>query len=135
VGVDLTLLPALHETDTGDLVCPIAFDLDLRAVIDPFLGIERHRPAGRVFWPIEKIPDGEVSLWESWRDAPYVGGLLQYSMFGWATEDLRYVLAGDIRTAFAGLADVLSEVNDFERAAIAYVSALEPQTKVVLYSW
>jgi hypothetical protein len=45
------------------------------------------------------------------------------------------VLACDARQTFAALVDVLAETNDFERAAIAYISALEPSTKVFVVYW
>lgn len=135
MGVDLSLLPALHETDAGDLVCPLAFDLDLSTVITPFLDIERHRPSARVFWSIEPVPDGDPVWWGPWEGAPPVGGPLQYSMFGWASVDTEYVLAGDVRKTFSARADLLDDINDTERAAIAYICALDPATKVVLHWW
>ena len=129
MGVDLTLLPVAYETDEGDLICLHAFDLDLNAVIAPFWDMKRGRHHGKVFWPIEQQAE-EAAPWGA-----YIGGPLQNSRFGWATTEPSFVLAGEVRQVFAALGDVLAEANDFERAAIAYISALEPSTKVFAVSW
>jgi hypothetical protein len=131
MGVDLTLLPVSHVTDEGDMICLHAFDLDLSDVIAPFWEMKRGRHHGRIFWPIEKASDDAAP----WSAAPYIGGQLQNSRFGWATESASFVLAGDVQQTFAALVDLLADANDFERAAIAYVSALEPSTKVFVVSW
>ena len=129
MGVDLTLLPVSYVTNEGDLICLHAFDLDLNAVIAPFWDMKRGRHHGKIFWPIEKESQ-DVAPWGA-----YIGGLLQNSRFGWATTEPSFVLAGEVRQAFAALGHVLAEANDFERAAIAYISALEPSTKVFVVSW
>jgi len=129
MGVDLTLLPVSFETDDGDLICLHAFDLDLNAVIDPFWRMKHERHQGRIFWPIEKQSE-DAAPWEA-----HIGGPLQNSRFGWATTEPLFVLAGEVRRVFAALDDVLARVNDDERAAIAYISALEPSTKVFIVSW
>jgi hypothetical protein len=130
LGVDLTLLPVSYETDEGGLICLHAFNLELRSVKAPFLGMKREWHHGKIFWPIEQASEGAVP----WRAAPYIGGFLQGSRFGWAPEEQQFVLASEVQQTFSALADVLVEANDFERAAVAYISALEPSTKVFVVS-
>ena len=131
MGVDLTLLPVSYETNEGVLICLHAFQLELSSVKDPFLTMQRQWHHGKLFWPVEEAGDDVVP----WGAAPYIGTPLQNSRFGWATKEQPFVLASDIQKTFAALSDVLEEVNDFERAAIAYVSALFPSTKVFVVSW
>lgn len=125
LSVDLTLLPVAYENDS-ELICLHAFQLQLSFVKDPFLDMKRQWHHGKIFWPIEEASDQVVP----WSAAPYIGGALQNSRFGWATKEQPFVLASEVQKAFATLAEVLAEANDFERAAIAYISALEPSTKV-----
>lgn len=130
MGVDLTLLPVDWVTKEGDFVCLRSFDLDRNCVIDKFSNIKRYPISGRVYWPIEPMPAEVQKLMPT--DDPITGGPLQGAMFGWATEqDLRYVYAKDIRQAFENL----REGNDYERAAIAYISNLFDRTEVILYWW
>jgi hypothetical protein len=130
LGVDLTLLPVSYETNEGDLICLHAFQLELSRVKTPFMEMTRQWHHGKIFWPIESASDDVIP----WCAAPYIGGSLQNSRFGWATNEQPFVIASEVQKAFAALADVLAEVNDFERAAIAYISALEPSTKVFVIS-
>lgn len=130
MGVDLTLLPVSYETDEGVLICLHAFDLELSSAKAPFLGMKRQWHHGKIFWPVEQASEGAVP----WGVAPYIGGSLQNSRFGWAAEEQPFVLASEVQKTFSALAAVLAEANDFERAAVAYISALEPSTKVFVVS-
>lgn len=135
MGVDLTLLPVQFETDTGDLVCVHAFDLHLNSMVMPFWDMPSQVAVGLVSWPFEKM-DAAMRSHRA-PDLPIVGGPRQDAVFGEAIEDERPrdVLAGVVADVFAPLAELLADANDVERAAIAYVSALDRHTKIVLRAW
>lgn len=130
MGVDLILLPVDTEEADGTLICSRWFYLDMRCVVDRFLDIERYPVVGKVYWPIESIPAPLGALLPP--NLPWPNG--HPIMFGMATvSPITYVLAKDVRQSFVSNPQALDDVNDFEIAAIAYVSSLYDTTKVLLY--
>jgi hypothetical protein len=132
MGVDLTLLPVEEETADGSLICNLWFYLDLSLIIAPFVSMQRTAVSGNVFWPIERVPQFVIETLP--QDAPLMTFLGEFVMFAIATKpDLEFVYAEDVRRAFENNVVDMDEVNDFERAAIAYISNLDGRKKIVLY--
>jgi hypothetical protein len=132
VGVDLALLPVDEVTSDGDFICNLWFYLDLNCLIDPFVSLPRYPVSGKVFWPIEPVP--QRMLEQLPQNTPFMRFMGEPVVFASATEpDLKFVYVEDIRRAFEDSAVDISEANDFERAAIAYVLNLDDRKQVVLY--
>lgn len=130
MGVDLMLLPVDTEKEDGTLICSRWFILDLSFVIARIHDIEKQPVVGRVYWPIEPIPTAVLSLLPA--GIPWPDG--QPLMFGLATQNpIFYVLAKDVRKVFEVDPIPADEINDFEKAAIAYISSLFDTTKILLH--
>ena len=132
MGVDLTLLPVTYESDDileSDAVLP----LDSNALIFSFYGIPLHPLEKKFISRVAPLPE---ELRDSLKDAHY-----HFDYFGVTTETaygdpLRYALAGDVQAALKEIPpEDLCRFQSLERAAIAYVMALHPSHKIVLYWW
>ena len=133
MGVDLTLLPVSREHENGDLVCDHAFNLDLNIVVRLVLDLEMQSTSATVYWPIAHSPESIRALLPK---SPTRGGPQEDCLFGRSEhKHHRYVLAKDIKGLWETRGDVLDEANDFERAAFAFISNLDEQTKVLVHSW
>lgn len=132
MGIDLTLLPVDEVTQDGDFKCNIWFYLDLNSLVALFNSMPRSAVCGNVFWPIERVPDSLRANLPP--DTPFMDFLGEPVMFANATvPDLKFVYAGDVRRALENAVLDLTDVNDFERAAIAYILNLDDQKQIVLF--
>lgn len=91
MGVDLCLVPVDFEHDDGELVCTKGFELDLNAVIAPFLDMEWHSyPGAKVYWPFSPVPKSILEQLPG--TLLLTSGPYNQVMFGQAVEkELRYI--------------------------------------------
>ncbi|MFZ6679411.1 hypothetical protein [Undibacterium sp. Tian12W] len=135
MGVDLCLVPVDFEHANGELTCTKGFELDFRAVIDPFLEMERHSyPGAKVYWPFVPVPKNILEQLPF--DLPHIGGPYGHVMFGKAVEkEFLYIFAKDVKKAYPPERLRSVDMNDYERAGLSYITCLHDEVKVFIFTW
>ena len=135
MGVDLCLVPVDFEHDDGELTCTKGFELDLNAVIAPFLDMEWHSyPGAKVYWPFSPVPKSILEQLPG--TLLLTSGPYNQVMFGQAVEkELRYIFAKDVKKAYPPERLQSVDMNDYERAGLSYITCLHDEVKVFIFHW
>lgn len=117
MGVDLRFLPVDTEGKDGHLYCWSVLSLERRRELWPMIKAVPNKPVqGKVHCFVAGLPDGETGYGEIMEDS--YGGILTYS----TAQDLYELCEAEPVTD-----------NDVNRAVWAYIGALHPDTKIVLF--